>query len=411
MYQLVSAIAKPLAGDSRWRKVNIGDVPLHQLFSTYRKVIAVLSNNFFTHNVSFNTESIRARYGSSTLTFKNFLIENGNNTLYTLDTLPEINTRYARYADGFHAHYKIDPTHPTASFDSQMPPADKTWLRLTKAGVNYEHFYHSCLVNVNGFYHLTDYSVQAAYVVDGMKCAHKANRNELGILNFESVGKLSFISITDDMIYKQLEQQKLVSNCYVDTGVDLSTKSVMLVLGGYLHILDQRTFYRVSSSAFAIDFSNLPLLERYYESKDILDLTSLGLETSNANEDQVALQQLESDDCLRKYLTLSQSFFVVLDNPDIFMEEINLRASPFPGVYTAYTPPIYPLRVGAGRHESYWYSVEYGLYSVHCNATLRGTRLYDGVPRSAVISVANQVEPTIPSGNDQVKFLLIGTDI
>lgn len=411
MYQLVSAIAKPLSGDGRWRNLDIGNIPLYQLFANYKKVIAVLKNSFFTHQVSFNIENIRAKYGSSSLTIRQFLGENGNKTLLTYDTLPQINTRYARYADGFHADYKIDPTHPTASFDSEMPPSDKTWLRLTKEGIDYQHFYESCLVNVNGFYHLTDYSVQAAYVVEGMKCAHKANRNELGILNFESLGKLKFIPITDDMIYKQSDRQELINNCYVDTGVDLSTKTVMLVLGGYLHVLDKRTFYRVSPSSFAIDFSNLPLLERFFESKDVLDLSSLGLERTQANADQISIGQLYSDPCLRKYLTLSQSFFVVLDNPDIFIEEVALRASPFPGVYTSYTSPIYPLRVGAGRHESYWYGVEHGLYSVHVNASLRGNRLFDGVSRKSLISLANEVEPTIPSDNGEVEFLLIGTDI
>jgi hypothetical protein len=411
MYLLVSAIAKPLSGDGRWRDLNIGNLPLYQLFADYKKVIVVLRNTFFAQHVSFNIETIRVTHGSSPLTIQQFLLANGNKSLPTLETLPQINTRYARYADGFHAEYKIDPTHPTASFDSQMPATDKTWLRLTKTGVDYQHFYESCLVNVNGFYHLTDYSVQAAYVVEGMKCAHKANRNELGILNFESLGKLKFIPITDSMIYKQSERQQLINNCYVDTGVNLASKTVMLVLGGYLHVLDKRTFYRVSPSSFAIDFSNLPLLERFFESKDVLDLSSLGLEHAPSNPDQVSVEQLYSDECLRKYLTLSQSFFVVLDNPDIFTEEVALRASPFPGVYTSYAPPIYPLRVGAGKHESYWYNVEHGLYSVHVNASLRGNRLFDGVTRKALLSLAGEVEPTISSGNTNVQFFLIGTDI
>lgn len=411
MYQLVSAVVKPLTGNARWRSMDIGNIPLTELFASFKKVIAVLSSPFLTANVAFDIESVRATHGGDVNTFNQFLVMIGSAALATSDTLPVINTRYANYADAFHAGYKITPTHPTASFSSPMPSAEKTWLLVTKEALDYKFFYDRCLVNVNGFYHLTDYSDDGVFVVDGMKSCFNANRNEMGILSFMHVGTLEFISITDEMIYKQDDSQVLKNNCYVDTGVDLSTKSVLLVLGGYLHVLDKRTFSRVSASAFSIDFSNLPLIKRYYESYKTLDLSSLELETSSVNPDQISVPNLFSDEVLRKYLQLSQTFFVVLDNPDIFVEFDDIKASPYPGVYSTPAIPQYPIMVGAGRHETCWYRPEWGQYSLQFSNTWESKYIFETVDQRSLVSVDAARQPTLGFRNSNAQFVMIGSDL
>jgi hypothetical protein len=411
MYQLVSAIAKPLTGDSRWKNLDIGNIPFNQLFSQYKKVIAVLSNVFLPNNVSLNIEAMRATYGASSITFNGFLQVNGNATLPTTAVVPAINSRYAHYADAVHADYEITPTHPSADATSEMPRSDKTWLRLTKPGMKYSVFHESCLVNVNGFYHKTDAATDAIYVVDGNKTANIANRNEVGILSFRQLGKISLISITEDMVYTQKDTQSLRSNCYVDTGQDVSDKTVMLVLGGYLHVLDPRTFHRISSSTFSIDFSNLPLLDRYFESKGIIDLSSLPLEIDSTNDDHISINNLYSDEVLLAYLTLSQSFFVVLDNPDIFIDKEFIQPSKMPGVYTAYGEPRFPIVVCAGRHETYWYHPEKPFFSIHMNNTLRGEPNYDSRKVKTLVSVSSHESTVYGEINSPAFYLKIGTDL
>ncbi len=117
MYQLLSAIAKPLSGNRRWTAVAVGDIALNVLFSTYSRIIVKLSNPFLTEPVSLDLEDIREGNGGASITFNQFLVQNGTTTLPTSPTLPVINTRYARYADAFHAKYKISPMAPNAAPD------------------------------------------------------------------------------------------------------------------------------------------------------------------------------------------------------------------------------------------------------------------------------------------------------
>jgi hypothetical protein len=411
MYQLVSAIVKPLTGDGRWKNMDIGTLPLSQLFSEYRKVLTVLSNSFVNYNVSFDIEPLRAAYGSSPLTLPAFLEMNGNATLATSTTLPALNTRFAKYADAFHAGYKVIPTHPTASWSADMPLADKTWLRLQKTDVDYDLFYKNCLVNVNGFYHLTDVDSEAVYVVDGYKCARKSTRNEIGILSFRELGEITCIPITDAMIYTQKPEQKLRSNCYVETGEDLSNKTVMLVLGGYLHVLDHDVLSRVSASSFKIDFDNLSLLDRYYESKDVLDFSSLPLEHDASNPNHASLRNLYSDGVLRAYLKLPQTFLVVLDNANVFVDKDYLHPSKMPGVYSSATKPQYPIVLATGRHETAWYHYEKPIWSVHINQSLVGNPMSETVNLNKAVSVSDHEDTQAGRRNSPAFYLKIGADI
>jgi hypothetical protein len=411
MYQLVSALVKPLGTNSRWRAMGIDNMPLSALFNDFSRVIAILSNPVLTHQVSLDMESFRADLGSSSLTFNGWLASQADLALPTSDSIPTINTRYAHFSDAVRSGFKITPTHPTIAPDSPLPVGDKTHVLLTRDGEDYELMYKHCLVNVNGFYHQTDYSTEGLYVTDGMKTCLKSGRNELGLLSFLSLGELSFMAITDDMIYTHRPEQQLRFNCYVKTGQDLSNKTVMLVLGGYLHLLDDRTFYRTGPGSFGIDFDQIPLIERYYESHKVIDFDSLNVETAPTNPDQVSVNSLYSDAVLRKYLQLSQSFLVVLDNTDIFTDRVELRQSPLIGVYTSMTSPIYPLLLGRGRHEVFWPRKEADRYSINTTAAWEGHRNFDTTVTKDLVSVSDANIVSLGFRNSQACLQLIGSDI
>lgn len=410
MYQFISAIAKPLNGDGRWVDVAIGDIALRILFSTYSRILATLSNPFLTEPETLDLESIRDRIGGSKITFNEFLVQNANNSLMTTANNPVLKPRYAKYADGFHAGYKIQPVHPTAAPDAQLPLSEKTWLHLTRPDTDYDLFYKNCLVSVNGFFHMTDVSTDGVYIQDGMKSAFKSGQNQLGIYSFRELGEIRLIPIVESMVYRQNDRQTYRDRVHVDLSQDVTNKTVMLVLGGYLHVLDRKTFYRVSDTAFAIDLGNLPLLDRYYQSRKYLDYSSLPLETTGRNDSQIDVENFYSDANLLAYLTLSQSFFVVLDNPDIFATKVPVRKTVLPNNYIAYQPPVFPLVTEHGKITNFWYTSEDGQYSLSCYDALAYSRLYDTVDVSQQISVADSCDPQNPVVNGSAFLLKVGCD-
>jgi hypothetical protein len=411
MYSLVSAIAKPVGGDGRWKEVAIGDRPINQLFSTYVKVLATLSNSFIEGNVSLDFDDIQSDWGASNLTFNQFLAQLGDTSLPTSNTLPVLNPRFAKYADAFHAGYKVAPIHPTAAPDASYPVADKTDLYLTRPRTDYSLFIRSCLVNVNGFYHFSDADTRGIYVKNGMKSAVKSGENNLGILSFRELGTISCLLITPEMVYKQHAEQLFRDYAFIDTQLDLSKKTVMLVLGGYLHVLDKKTFFRVSDSCFGIDFGNLPLIERYYESLKYLDFSSLPIETTLRNPTQIGIENFFSDEVILAYLTLSQSFLVVLDNENVFTEQQFVRHTPLPNMYISYVAPRYPLIVGYGKATNYWYTSEDGQYSLTCHDAFRQNYLLESTGVRKTLSTSAARFPENRATNSHAYFLKIGSDI
>lgn len=410
MYTLVSAIAKPMTGNRRWVSIDIAAMTMLSLFTNYARVIATLSNNFLDDDVSLELEDIRSATAGLSITFSQFLTNNGANTLPTSTTLPVLSEKLARYADAFHAGYKIVPIHPIAGDDLNYTRQEQIMLRMTHTKAPYPLFGQYCLVNINGFFHYSEVTTSGIYVHDGAKSQLRSGLNQIGILSFKELGEIQQIPITEQMIYKQESLQLHRNRMHVDVGVDLAGKTLMLVMGGYLHVLDSKTMRRIGDTTVSVDFNNLNLFDRYYESKKYIDLTSLELPSTNMNLEQIGVSDILSDAALVKYMTLSQSFFVVLDKEDIFVEREYVRKTPTADVFISFKPPVLPLIVGHGKLGNYHYELEDGQWSVHCHDTLFQNRVYNTIRPRAAQSIDSARLSTDPEVHSKAFFLKIGTD-
>lgn len=410
MYALISSIAKGLNGDVRWRNVSVGDMLVHSIFSTYSKVIVTLNESYSNKQVAIDLETIKSKVAGQFITFNEFLLFNGDDTLVTLESVPKLNTKYAQYFDGFRAGYKFHPIHPSAALDSEYPLSEKTWLHITRENTDYIKMHNSCLVNVNGFYHMTDTDGTCLYAKDATKSLFLSKQNQIGFYDFSNLGQLSLIPITTDMILNHENIHGLRNSCHIHLGTDVSNKTVMLVLGGYLHVLDTRTFYRLNESVFGIDFNNLNLIDRYFESRYYIDLSSLPLEKSPRNPNQISVDNFFNDENLLAYLTLSQSFFVILDNSDIFTDRQYIRATNMPNMFISFEEPKSPLIVGSGKVSNYWYQLEDGQYSINSHDAMNSNRVYDTVDVLKEVSVTDARIPYNPVSHSNAFLHKVGCD-
>lgn len=365
MYTYVNAIVKDRGRTGRWHEADLRALNLFDLWQHYAKVYLVLTHPSLPDPVSLDMELVRDHLSKINFgtTVVQWLTDLGNATLPTSTTLPKIEPKYVRYRDARQAGYDIDLVHRTAHPDAELPNGAKTDLVMRKPGVDYTKFFESCLVSVNGMFHRTDHSPTEAYVIDGGLSGRIANDNQVGITSFEQVGKIEIVPITPEMIFKSNPAQKLGDWADIRIGRDTTNKAVFMVIGGYLHVQDK--LVKVIGDGFVrVDFNNYPLPERYFESRKLIDLSSLTahMTEKNGSYDQVALSELYSDEVITAYLTLSQSFFVLVDHPDVFVERLQLEVSQSPGVYFSDVVPEYPVIVGLGRMHEYLDVSEDGQY-------------------------------------------------
>lgn len=410
MYSLVSAMAKSFSSEGRWESVDISGMSFATLYSAYTRVIAVLTNPFIDGQVALDLSAIATSVGSTSRTFSQFLTDNANNALPTFTPVPVLQQANARYLDAYRAGYKVMLAGPpNVAPDAQLPTQAKTSVYLTKDGVDFRTFGKYALVTINGFLHRVAFDQNGAWVIDASKSLWKSNQNQIGIINFQKVTSFTTVGVTPDMVYKAQDSEQYCNYMRIDLGQDISNKSVMLSLGGYLHVLDEKTFFRVSNTAVVIDFNNLSLFERYHESLPYLDYSSLPFDRSSANDTQVPIQSFLSDANLLAYMQLSQTFFIIGDNPEIYKDTKYVQT--IDHAMVAFEKPQWPLMSGIGRLQDYWYTEEDGQWGVSVVDNQWQHRLYDTVTELDQQNIDAARITQKRAEFSRARFLLIGTDL
>lgn len=372
MYIYITAFIKLISRNGRWVEQDITQMTLKELFEKTTGAWLVLTHTSFDDvleegeepkKVSLDIYKLQTTLAWQEITVSEWLTQNGSSVLPTEEGEVEFVTKTVGYRDAWSAGYDINTIKPGIHPEVFAPKSEQTDLILTKDDVDYQDFYKHCLVSVNGIIHQTSYSEHGIYVTDGAVSGKIHGDNHVGVTSFKDVGEVSFKPITSDMVHPHSEGRPLTEGCYIDLNTDIEGKTVFLVLGGYLHALDN-VCKQVGDQVFKIDFLNYPMAQKLIELKDHIDLKSLELTTYDKNPDLMEVGELYSDEVIKAYLGLSQSFFVILDAQDVYVEKHLLERTQLPGRWYSHVAPVYPLLKGDGKLEDYTWHSEQGVYVV-----------------------------------------------
>lgn len=323
MYVLVRARYRADRRDGRWQEADLANEPIGTLSANYGDVYLYIQYPGTATPITkalhwTNVINLLNQY-SPTLTVQEWLTAMGNKTLPFDAELPNEKIRYVKYAQAWHVGYNIQSVGVNGLPNPTLSPDYKDDLLLTHPVFKPQTIRDWCLVSVNGYFHLTDWTDNGVRIIDGNKTVIRSNDNQIGLYSFETIGKLQFVPITDDMIFAGSEDVPLWDATYLKLPetIDTTNKTVLLVTGGYLNVLSD-VYTRVNEKAWRLSFGRMMFLNRYIHSVQDMDLTSLGLETSDKDSTLFNAQQLKDDSVIRAYLKLSQSFFVIVDSPSFF---------------------------------------------------------------------------------------------
>lgn len=290
-----------------------------------------------------------------TATVDDWLGSLGDTALPLRDDFPVAYGSIVRSNDAFAAGYSLMLKHPIASIDSGLPPSELTDVLLTRDNTDYQECFNYLLPTVNGLLHMTDASSEGFVIKDGGRSVQHANRNAVGLLSFSKVGKLKLIPITDDMIYgRELSQLRL--GFRIKLPESIGNRVVMLSIGGVLHYQSQ--YYRVvGDDLISLDWWKIPLAQRYYNTRHLIDLSAFDacLDRPDTHGDALDLEKANSDEAIRAYMTLSQSFVILLEADNFYVERQALESSGLPGMYYCYEEAHLPIQTEVGLLPSYTY--------------------------------------------------------
>jgi hypothetical protein len=336
MYQYRYALGKSVNPGSPWVEVDVAAMTCSEICRLYRDVMFVLFHVSLPTRVTVHLEDIRDALVNESVSFTNWLLINGSGALPHHDGVPVLTKKSLRCGDAFAANYHFKPTKHTVHPDTELSEYEQTDVLMSREGTDPVDIHDYCLVTVNGLIHRAIPSIHGLYIVDGMKSVRVAKSNQVGILDFQDIGKLETFSIAANQILKPTTRHQMKDNVYIKFPTPFEGKTPMVVLGGYLHVMND-TLVKVSEDTVMVKINRLPWVERYYQSNALIDLSSLPIDTidDDPTDSRRSYAELTSDDTVRAMLQLSQSFLVLLDAPNLQISYRTLEHTGLPGRYLA----------------------------------------------------------------------------
>ena len=355
MYKYKASVVITSTMQPTIRVEDLSELSMIEIYKRYIRAYVVAEDTISSREVIINLDVLKKEYNLSPYTLSKVLAS--IKTINTVDAIPT-KVKVATYRDAFLSNYKVDLCNMMQELPENYPKKDLHDIVITRP------LYHTdltmlhthCLLTINGLIHPSDASLSKneAYIPKGADVLRYSNKNQLGILSFADIGEVKKYRIRDDDIMSSGEDVALLDKLYIKTKADLTDKTVFLSLGGYLIKQENGILEQINSNLICLQLHKLHLLEKYFDSKDLIDLSDLGLEQTDRDNDLINVKDLYSDKTIRAWLQLHQSFLIVVDAKDIIYNRIYLRPGKLPGRYISYHEPILPLMTGYGKLVEYW---------------------------------------------------------
>lgn len=410
MYILKTALTLPLRFNARWVEEDLGQAIVSTLFKEYREIVLLLEIDSEEHWLSL--ESLRKDYSHypNTLTVLLATLDQNDVPLTFLAGRPDAEVHFVHYENATRVHYKQTLARRGHHVPCGFPEAELDDVEITRPDypTQMELLHTHCLVSLNGYFHMTDTDGVRAYLVDGGKSARARNMNNIGISSFLHIGKLTKLPITDAMIRK-MPNQSLKEIITLDLDRDLVDQSFFLVLGGYLLFPQEDVFWQSGERQYKLDLKRLPYIERLLESQANIDLSSLELSTSPTNPSMINLEEAWSDETVIAYLKLSQSYFVVVDTPNLFTNRVGLRTFNTPGEFTTREEPKELVQLAYGRTGEYWKKPQHHHWLVRVQDAFYRKYHFRDQSLTTLENVSDQLDSQRPFFVNQAYLLEIGS--
>lgn len=356
MYQYITSLSLTMSISSQWQTTDVGDMSLSLMYAKYSQTYLTVSESITDSELYVPMNAYRTALATSNITVNQWLASMAGTTLETVKELPDKDMAAAKYANAILSGYKIQLAKAGYPYPEEMPVTELVDLSLTRPQypTDLSLIHTRCLAKVNGYYHRTAWDGQKAFILDGGITAAMKRCSHTGIVSFLDIGGIEEYQLMDDDIIPLTEGSPLKEGVIIRVPESAQGKSFIFILGGYMIQPEPSVFFPNSDTTWVLNIQALPYYQRIFESRKEIDLSSLNLEALDTNKEHAIVQEsLLSDETIRAYLKLSQTFLAIVDTDELYFNRIHVRVSNIPGLITSYQEPDYPLVMGYGKQVEY----------------------------------------------------------
>lgn len=367
MYTYVKAILREKGLNTVWQEVDIKNMNLMTLFSRFASGHIELTNPTLDGTQYVDYETLKAaQLPLRNISFLQWLAFLGNKTIPASSTAPQYTKRNITFADAWAVGFRPKKCHPIHGLGYTLFDDQNTDIYIYRPGVESKVITDYALFSVNGFIHLPIPFKRGYRLVNGMKTVNHMAKNRIGVISFESVGKLTHQKIEPSMISKPRAEFGYSSGVFVHLHKDIRNKSVMFTCLGYLNPGGETMeIINPEIGLIKINVPRLNLLNRVLESKKHLDY-DIGLTDQENQPNAVSRRELMTDEVILNILTSDYSFITIVDTPVLYFEHKPVSDVPLFGFYETTKFPRYPLVDHLGRLMEFVAVKKDDFYTIRC---------------------------------------------
>lgn len=311
---------------------DISMVLCKEILQKYTSNRVIVTNTFLPQKVCLNLQDYYTELAVFNGTLNDWFASLGNRALTTSDTLPNLVERHAKFNNLDSWWFTQRPTDINFSPKREFTYAEANDLLVTKQGVDYKTLFSQALFTVNGYLHRSSLSDDGIYLIDAIRTAKVPNDTHSGVLTFGNISTLTCYPITEDQYVPADEYSSYNEKIMMRLPFNAKGKQVALVIGGVLY-WQCNALDIIGEQLASINTLHINWVDRYFYDRNWLNLSSIPVTIDPDTPDVLYKSEYQAEAFYKGWLGLSQSFWVVFDNPYLEIKTIPLTKYNWPGQY------------------------------------------------------------------------------
>lgn len=338
--------------------LDISSLLTQDLFTTYSDLIIVVKDALANRSVSIDPSVYYNELVKFNGTFQQWLDTKSTTPLKTSNKIPGGEYRFVTTHDIQYEWFSLLPGDARIADDRQalLTTSGAPDIRVTKTDntdVDYKALTQRALWTINGHLVRAVEGTREVYLLNAGKHFNVADNIHVGCLNFNTVSTLNTYPVTEEMIdhvdhgtYRSLRLD--APKDAQGKQISLAGKTVWMSIGGRLYLAD--VVQLNGEKGVTIRTEGVDWSSRIFDSKELIDLEGV---IDKARE-VVEADFFSTQSFFKALLTNPSSFFIVLDNPDLYVWSKPLTAYQYPFTFHTEETRRIPLMVSNGLLPKYY---------------------------------------------------------
>lgn len=363
MYIFNSAWVRP-RNKGYYKEVDISSIPFTELFLTYDHIYLHLSHTQLPGEVlGFDLSQMQPSLSHRTDTLLTWLTGLGSSALPTEQPAKTVTTASVKYTDAVYAQCKLTRVHRHSHPESEYPLDDKRNLLIKTPNEEdgYVDFYENHLITLGGFIHRSEHTAHGVLVPHAVETLETSNIDTVGLISFKDLGGISQRHLKEEDLMPDGNGNPLGKRFAIDFDEPIGDRQVGIVLLGRL-IVDPKILYKFNDHRLIVDMERVDLEGIYQHVLSSIPLDSLPIQPVRGNTDVVLIDQLRSDETIRKIMSLPQSFAVVFNAERLIEDFKPLANTDVSGRVISHEYPTEPVIGAHGYYVDYWTREDWGVW-------------------------------------------------